>query len=80
MVRDRNSLRLATKSRLGDGRKECQARETTSSGTATIHYNNSNGLATVVFNGLVYVNSLTNPLVNSDLDSRGGRLQKRGGP
>jgi hypothetical protein len=53
---------------------------TTSSGTATIHYNNSNGSAIVVFNGLVYVNSLTNPLVNSDLYSRGGRLHKRGGP
>jgi hypothetical protein len=53
---------------------------TSSSGTATIHYNNKNGSATVVFSGLMYVNGLTNPLVNSDLYSRGGRLHKRGGP
>jgi hypothetical protein len=52
---------------------------TTSSGTVNIHYNNSNGSASVVFKGRVYANGLTNPLVNSDLYSRSGRLHTRGG-
>jgi hypothetical protein len=52
---------------------------TTSTGTVNIKYNNGKGSATVSFSGLVYVNSLTNPLVNSDLYSRGGRLHTRGG-
>jgi hypothetical protein len=51
----------------------------TASGTVSIRYNNSNGSASVTFKGRVYVNGLTNPLVNSDLYSRGGRLHTRGG-
>jgi hypothetical protein len=51
----------------------------TASGTVNIHYNNTNGSANVVFKGRVYTNGLTNPLVNSDLYSRSGRLHTRGG-
>jgi hypothetical protein len=49
----------------------------TSSGTLNIHY--SKGSATAVFNGLVYTTGLTNPLTNSDLYARGGRITPRGG-
>jgi hypothetical protein len=49
----------------------------TASGTVQIRY--SKGSATAVFNGLVYTTGLTNPLTNSDLASRGGRITPRGG-
>ena len=49
----------------------------TASGTLQIHY--SKGSATAIFNGLVYTTGLTNPLANSDLYSRGGRITPRGG-
>jgi hypothetical protein len=51
-----------------------------STGTVKIHYNDAGGFATAQFSGLVYTSGLTNPLVNSALYSRGGRLHKRGGP
>jgi hypothetical protein len=49
----------------------------TASGTVNIHY--SKGSAQVSFNGLVYTLGLTNPLTNSDLYSRGGRITPRSG-
>jgi hypothetical protein len=44
----------------------------TSAGTVHITY--SKGSAKVTFKGLVYTTGLTNPLTNSDLYSRGGRI------
>jgi hypothetical protein len=49
----------------------------TAGGTVQIHY--SKGSATAIFNGLVYTTGLTNPLTNSDLYARGGRITPRGG-
>jgi hypothetical protein len=49
----------------------------TSAGSVHIQY--SKGSATVTFKGLVYTTGLTNPLTNSDLYSRGGRITPRGG-
>jgi hypothetical protein len=49
----------------------------TSIGTVKIHY--SKGSAKVVFSGLVYTTGVTNPLTNSDLYSRGGRITPIGG-
>jgi len=46
-----------------------------STGTVDIGYHG--GAATVVFNGNVYTSGLTNPLRNSDLVARGGRLFNR---
>ena len=52
--------------------------QSASSGTVTIKYDNADGSATVAFKGRLYVSGLTNPLVNSDLYARGGRLHTRG--
>ena len=58
----------------------------TSSGTVTISYSPPGpggphgyrtGVATAVFRGQVYTSGLTNPLANSDLYARGGRLHHR---
>jgi hypothetical protein len=49
----------------------------TSAGSVHIRY--SKGSAKVSFKGLVYTTGLTNPLTNSDLYSRGGRITPRGG-
>lgn len=46
-------------------------------GTATVHYQPASphgGIATVIFQGRVYTSGLSFPLRNSDLASRGGRL------
>jgi hypothetical protein len=51
-----------------------------SKGTVTIHYNDAGGFATAKFSGFAYTSGLANPLVNSALYSRSGRLHKRGGP
>jgi hypothetical protein len=51
--------------------------ENTASGTVSIHY--SKNSATARFNGLVYTTGLTNPLTNSELYARGGRITPRGG-
>jgi hypothetical protein len=48
----------------------------TASGTLTIRYT-STGSATAVFQGLLYTNSITDPLRNMDLQARGGRLTAR---
>ena len=39
----------------------------------------SKGSAKVVFNGLVYTTGITNPIANSDLYSRGGRITPKAG-
>jgi hypothetical protein len=49
----------------------------TAKGTVDIRY--SKGSATATFNGLVYTIGLTNPITNSDLYSRGGRITPRSG-
>lgn len=46
-------------------------------GTVTIRY--SKGSARAIFKGLVYTTGLTNPLRNTDLIGRGGRITPRSG-
>jgi hypothetical protein len=44
-----------------------------------VHITYSKGSATAIFSGLIYTTGLTNPLANSDLYSRGGRITPRSG-